>query len=172
MNGRHSPSMNSRLFHIGLSCILSAAALAIGGYLSKNDSVSFFNLGNLFGHGLFVALVFPAYCVFFYWSTYPFFRVPTLSMPTQQECLPGDNSWMSVVSWMSLVFSLIGFLMPPCALVGIIAGHLTRIRLRVIRSPKKGELALAGLILGHLSLGFWVFIFLCGLLGAFGYTSK
>jgi len=166
MNGIHSPSITSRLFHIGFSCILSAAALAIGGYLSKNDSASFFNLGNLFGHGLFVALVFPAYCVFFYWSTYPFFRVPPLSGPAQQERLPGDNSLMSVV------LSFIGFLIPPCALVGIIAGHLTRIRLRALKSPKKGRLALTGLILGHLSLGFWVSIFLCGFLGVFGHSWK
>jgi hypothetical protein len=166
MNGRHSSSMNSRLFHVGLSCILSAAALAIDGYLSKNDSASFFNLGNLFGHGLFVTLVFPVYCVFFYWSSYPFFRVATLSVPAQQARLPGDYSWMSVA------FSSVGFLIPPCALVGIIAGHLTRIRLRVIKSPKKGRLALTGLILGHLSLGLWVSIFLCGFLWACGYTSK
>jgi len=144
-------------------------AIAIGGYASKNDSASFLNLGNLFGHGLFVALLFPAYCVFFYWSTYPFFRVPPPSLPTQQERLPGDNSWICVVfSAISVVFSLIGFLIPPCALVGIIAGHLTRIRLRAIKSPKKGRFALAGLILGHLSLGFWVCIFFFGFLGAFG----
>ena len=164
--------MNSRIFHIGLSFILSAAALAVGGYFSRNNSASFFNLRNLFGHGLFVLLVFPAYCVLFYWATYPFFRVPALSVPTLQEQLAEDNS--GVFSLISVVFSLIGFLIPPCALVGIIAGHLTRIRLRAIKSPKKGQLALAGLILGHLSLGFWVLIFLCAFLGVFGdmYTSK
>jgi len=152
MNGRHSPSMNSRIFHIGLSSILSAAALAIGGYLSKNDSAFFFNLGNLFGHGLFVTLFFSAYCVFFYWSSCPFFRVATLSVPAQQARLPGDYSWVSVV------FSSVGFLILPFALVGIIAGHLTRIRLGAIKSPKEGRLALTGIILGHLSLGLWVYI--------------
>jgi len=162
--------MSSRLFHIGLSCILSAAAMAIGGYFSKDDSASFFNLRNLFGHGVFVAFVFPVYCVFFYWSSYPFFRVPALSVPTMQEQLAEDNS--VVFSLISVVFSLVGFLIPPCALVGIIAGHLTRIRLRAIKSPKKGRLALTGLILGHLSLGLWVSIFLCGFLGVFDYISK
>ncbi len=139
-------------------------------FVSTIDIRGHFNLGNLFGHGLFVALVFPAYCVSFYWLTYPFFRVPPLSVPTQQERLPGDNSWIS--SWISVVFSLIGFLIPPCALVGIFAGHLTIIRSGTVKSPKKRRLALAGLILGHFSLGFWVAIFLCGFLGVFGYTSK
>lgn len=168
MNGRHSPSMSWRLFHIGLSCFLSVAALAIGGYLSKTDSASFFNLGNLFGHGLFVALVFPAYCVFFYWSTYPFFRVPALSVPPQQGGLAGDNSWISgAFSLISVVFSLGGFLIPPVALAGIISDHLARIRLRATGAPNRGRLALTGLILGHISLGFWVSLFLWGFLGFF-----
>lgn len=162
MKGRHLPFMYWRLFHIGLSCILSGFALAIGGYLSKNNSASFFNLGNLFGHGLFVLFVFPAYCVFFYWSSYPFFRVAIPSGPVQQVRLLRDHSWISIV------FSLIGFVIPPFALVGIVTGHLTRIRLRSINSPNKGRLALIGLILGHLTLGFWVCIFACGFLGVFG----
>jgi hypothetical protein len=166
VNGRHSPSMNSRKFHIWVSCILSAASLAIGGYLAKDNANSFFNLENLFDHGLFVIFVFPVYCVVFYWSTYPFFRVSTVSLTVYQEHLPRDNSWPSVV------FSLMGFMIPPFALIGIIAGHLTRIRLRVIKSSKKVRVALTGLILGHLFLGFWVSIFLCGFLGVFGNTSK
>ncbi len=148
--------MNSRIFHIGLSFILSAAALAVGGYFSRNNSASLFNLRNLFGHGLFVLLVFPAYCVFFYWATYPFFRVPPPSVPTQQKRLSGVNSWISVF------FSLIGFLIPPCALVGIITGHLTLIRLRTIKPSKQRRLAMTGLILGHLTLGFWVCLFFIG----------
>jgi hypothetical protein len=112
----------------------------------------------LFGHGLFIAFVFPTYCIFFYWSSYPFFQVATPSTPAQQIRLPGNYSWISVV------FSSAGFLIPPCAMVGIIAGHLTRIGLKASKSPKKGRLALTGLILGHLSLGLWVCIFLCGFL--------
>lgn len=158
MKGRHSPSINARRLHITFSLILSSAALAIGGYISKNDSASFFNLGNLFGHGLFVIFLFPIYCVFFYWASYPFFRVPKLYLPTHQARLPGDNSWISVV------LSLVGFLIPPFALVGIIAGHLTLIRLRTTKSARKGRLALTGLILGHITLGLWVCIFLTGFL--------
>ncbi len=165
----HEASMNPRLLHIGLSCILSAVAIAIGGYLSKNDSVSFFNSGNLFGHGLFVLFIFPVYCVSFYWLTYPFFRVQLTSVPMQQERTSGSNSRTCVIfSTVSVVFSIIGFLIPPFALIGIFSGHAATIRLRVIKSPEKGRFALAGLILGHLALGFWVLVFLLGLLGAFG----
>ncbi len=156
MNGRHSPYMSSRKFHIWVSCILSVASLAIGGYLAKDDTNSFFNFGNLFGHGVFVAMVFPAYCVVFYWLTYPFFRVSLVSLSAQREFLPRDNSWLSVV------LSVIGFMIPPFALVGIIAGHLTLIRLRAVNSLKKGRLALTGMILGHFTLGFWPVFLLLG----------
>jgi hypothetical protein len=159
--------MNSRKFHIWVSCVLSVAFVAIGGYLAKDDPNSFFNLGNLFGHGLFVISVLPSYCAVFYWLTYPFFRVSTVFLSVQEEFLPRDNSWQSVV------VSLIGFMIPPFALIGIIAGHLTCIRLKAVNSTKKRRLALTGMILGHITLGFWpVFLLLGYFLWGPGHSSK
>ncbi len=62
-----SPSKYWRLVHVILTIILSIGALVLGVYLAEKFSLPVIDRETLFGHIANVVMLFPIYCVLFFW---------------------------------------------------------------------------------------------------------
>ena len=83
-------------------------------------------------------------------ATAPAAPVPTVAVAARTNSL----------AVASLLLGLLA-LAPPCAIMAVVFGHVARSQIRKSAGRQKGAgLALAGLILGYLGLGFILFVIL------------
>ena len=140
-----------RFVHIGATCIIALGAIVFGAYAAHRYDLPVFHIGGLL-HGMLLFVLYPIYCVLFYWLLHPVFH---RIAPTPITVQPGLPKYPRL----SVVLSSIGYLIPPLAVGGIIAGHITRARCKGDQTSGS-RVALLGLILGYGALTFWSYFVL------------
>jgi uncharacterized membrane protein len=147
--------MTWNILNLILSIVLAAICIGITGNIFDKYQQAYLNTWALMHGTIFV--VFPAYVLLFLLALRPIARWLQV-----QDTLAGSKKQQStsLLAILSVLLSGTGFLIPVVgSFLGIVSGHIARRRCKNRPEIYGSGIALAGLILGYLSLVYTAYVF-------------